>query len=156
MKWLSAPKGDKKNHLERLLGHGTVMIFLDARKEEVSVPNQHKANPQLALNFDYAFQIPDFKISESRIEATLEFYPLYFFCIIPLDSVYGMRCDSLDEMILFPESVPPEMIVKSQEAPSPSSPLRAVSVPQKELKENPKEKTSDIKEKRRDHLRLIK
>lgn len=151
MKLIHAPKEAKKIQLERLLQGGTVMVMLDARHSGVQVPSQHRGNPQLALNFDYLFNIPDFKILDDRIEATLEFGPMNFFCILPFSAVYGLHPLSGDEAIVFPESVPPDLAPPKSTNPS-SSPLTVVKPPEStEKKEEPKPE-----KKKGRHLKLVK
>ncbi|MBI2340471.1 MAG: hypothetical protein HYU99_08945 [Deltaproteobacteria bacterium] len=119
MKITHAPIDAKKMELERLLKNGTVMVLLDSRRFGVQAPQDHMGNPQLALNFDTMFNIPDFKILDDRIEATLEFGPMNFFCVIPFDAVYGYRPLSGDEAVVFPESVPKDLVPPPTKSPLP-------------------------------------
>lgn len=119
MRLVEANSNTKKNHLERLLTLGGIMIFVDTRKKDVQVPTQHLGNPQLPLNLDYAFQIPDFKILQDRIEATLSFNRQDFLCVLPMPAIYVIRSHVLPEIIVFPEDVPKNFaLVQSPESAS--------------------------------------
>ncbi len=109
MKLTEGKIGDKKIHLERLLALGTVMVFVDSRHNEVIVPPQHKGMTQLPLNFDYGFNIPDFKVCDNHIEASLSFNRQRFFCILPYKAVYALNSQLAGEVIVFPEDMPEEM-----------------------------------------------
>ena len=117
MKITQAPNIDKKKHLERLLTEGLVTIFVDSQRSDVLVPNQHKYNPQLILNLSYKFYIPDFKIVEDHVEGTLKFGSIPFFCHIPFDGIYGMVSQGLSETVVFPESIPGELLTKAHLPP---------------------------------------
>ncbi|MBI4411429.1 MAG: hypothetical protein HY541_02970 [Deltaproteobacteria bacterium] len=152
MKLIHAPKEAKKIQFERLLKSGTVTVMLDSRQGGVQVPSRHMGNPQLALNFDYMYNIPDFKILDDRLEATLEFGPMNFFCVIPFSAVYSLRPLSGDEMVVFPESVPKDLVPPSAKSPPSPPPLAVVKSP------DPAEKKEEPKPERKKggHLRLVK
>ena len=150
MKITHAPKEAKKIQLERLLKNGTVMVMLDARRTGVQVPSEHMGNPQLALNFDFMYNIPDFKVQDDRIEATLEFGPMNFFCVLPFEAVYGYRPHSGDEVVVFPESVPKDLAPPPQATPLPSpTPLAVVEskgeTEKKEEKKPEKKKGGELR-----------
>lgn len=166
MRLIEAKSDTKKNHLERLMTLGGIMIFVDTRKKDVQVPTQHLGNPQLPLNLDYAFQIPDFKILEDRIEATLSFNRTDFLCVIPMPAIYVIRSHVLPEIIVFPEDVPinfslvqaPESAATREGGTTPQPKLIAVTGEKPEdadmqklglkKKKKPANKTS--------HLKLVK
>lgn len=178
MKRLYTRKQDKKPQLERLLQNGTVMLFIDSRRKGVQVPEDFMNYPQLALNFDYAFQIPDFRILEGRIEATLEFFGnMNFSCVIPWDAVYAMKSETIHETVFFPEDIPTDLAVqqppstvdtskekkptKLKKKPKKERPkLVAVSTPagKKKRKKKPtkKVKKKPTKKKKGSHLKLVK
>jgi stringent starvation protein B len=165
MKIIEGIREDKKMHLERLLDKGTVMLFVDSRRPEVQVPDQHRDNPQLTLNLDYAFQIPDFKILEEGIEASLSFNRVRVFCRLPFNAIYALRSDSAGEMVFFIEDAPTDLHAPSSEIPEEPQPeikkplLQDVSVIGGEVsdkKEKNKASGSEQKKKKKTHLRLIK
>ncbi len=155
MNLINAPKAEKKNHLERMLQHGTVMIYLDTRRSEVDVPTIHRNQIQLALNLSYNFRIPDFKITDTLIEVSLTFPDGKYFCILPFTAIYGMTSRFTGETVVFPEDVPAELMSQPavKEAQATSKPtLTAISNPEAPAeslkKEEPKKKGG--------HLRLVK
>lgn len=106
MDFIESPSKDKKAHLLRLLNKGGVMLFIDARQKGIQVPSHLIGNPQLPLNLDYSFQIPDFRILEDRVEATLSFNRQNFFCVIPMPCIYAIRSHLAPEVIVFPDDIP--------------------------------------------------
>jgi len=174
-------KDQKKKELERLLEQGTVMVFIDSRSDGVQVPDEFMGNPQLGLNFDYSFQIPDFKILEDRLEATLEFFgTMNFFCVLPFESIYAIKSDRIQESVFFPEDVPTDFILqKKAQDEAKSAPkkeketepkkkkpkgrpkLVAVTTPSSKKKKSPKKSTKgtkkkSTKKKKGSHLKLVK
>lgn len=117
MRWTQAKSAEKKEAIKRLLQYGTVMVFIDSRREDVLVPEQHKGNPQLLLNLDYAFQIPDFEILDDRVQVSLSFGGKNFFCVLPYASIYVLRSQSSSEIVMFPEDIPKDLTVETQESP---------------------------------------
>lgn len=156
MKLTESPKSEKKIHLERLLAKGTVMIFVDSRRPEVVVPPTHQNNVQLLLNLDYAFEIPDFKIADDHIEASLSFNRQNFFCIIPLDAIYAFNSKVLEEIVVFPEDVPQGeagTLLGTPPVAAAPSPELVPPTPDAASQEAPP--TPEAKP-RRGHLRLVK
>lgn len=100
----------KKKQLLELLKFDTVMVFLDARNPDVLVPPAFKTQFDLRLNFDYEFEIHDFKVLDEHIEATLAFGEGEFFCRIPFSAVYLIVCQAVSRGCLFPQNVPVEML----------------------------------------------
>lgn len=173
MKLTESPKAEKHAHLDRLLAKGTVMIFIDSRRPDVIVPPAHKENVQLMLNLDYAYEIPDFKVAEDHIEASLSFNQQNFFCVLPLDAIYAFSSKVDEEIVVFPEDVPQSgeggmlapLMATSKLAPAPGLALvdettKSLPEPNPASNQSPPEaspapETSPEKPKR-GHLRLIK
>lgn len=106
----AALHGKKKvASMNRLLEKGTVMVTLDSRHNGVVVPPAHKGKPNLNLNFDWDFQIPDFEVTEDGISASLSFGGRDFWCNIPWDAAYMLRSMVDDELVVFPHSFPAEL-----------------------------------------------
>jgi len=118
MKLLEGKSVEKKDNIEKMLGYGTVMIFIDTRKSGVELPEQHKGNPQLPLNLDYAFQIPDFKILPDHIEASLSFNRQRFFCVIPFEAIYAMSSKVTGEALVYPDQLPKDIALFESPAKS--------------------------------------
>jgi len=156
MKMIQAESKEKKSHLERLLGLGTVMVFLDSRKTNVDVPSAHRGLPQLALNFSYNFSNSDFKIAEDHLESTLTFPDGKYFCIVPMKALYGMTSRFAGETIVFPEDMPPEILEKMvQPEPSQGPALIASAPPPPPAAETAPDKKTPTPRKK-GHLKLVK
>ena len=93
------PKDKQKQVLE-LLKFDTIMVFIDARNENVKVPESLKAQFDLRLNFNYEFGINDFRVLPDRIEASLSFAEGEFFCVIPFEAVYLILCQAVNQPLL--------------------------------------------------------
>lgn len=104
------PDHTKQAQILKLMQFGTVMIFVDSRHQDVIVPEHLKNDHQLRLNFDYAYEIDDFRVLPDRIEASLSFNMRNFFCVIPFTAVYLMICHNIQHGSLFTQSVPIEML----------------------------------------------
>ena len=170
MKISEAPSADKKQLIETFLAHGTVMIFIDTRIANVRVPTEYQGHAQLPINLDYTFNIPDLTIHSDRIEATLQFFhSMSFFCVFPFKSIYGMRSEINNHMIIFPEDVPKDLafqaietnqklslVEKATQAPQQQKPkLMAIKNQEQPnlLKEKPQKK---LNQKKINHLRVVK
>lgn len=110
MKIETHPDSDKQSQILKLLQFGTVMVFVDSRHPGVIVPEYLKGDYQLRLNFDYAYEVADFRILPDRIEASLSFNRKNFFCVVPLNAVYLMISHTIQHGILFTQSIPIEML----------------------------------------------
>lgn len=168
------PNKEKQNKILQLLQFGTVMVFVDSRNDDVKVPQHLKNDYQLKLNFDYDFNIADFRVLEDRLEASLLFDGQRQFCSVPFPSIYMLLNHETNNGYIFPESVPIEMLEffaqgtpqKSSEEQSQQakkeSPFKVVTseskdVHQSEKTENNKnQESTEEKSKKRPHLRVIK
>lgn len=168
---------DKQTQILELLKYGTVMAFVDSRRAGVIVPDYLKGDYQLRLNFDYAFDIDDFRVLPDRLEASLSFNHKNFFCVIPFDAVYLILNNSIQRAALFVESVPTEMMdiltaTGEQEQAKPSrlksvapetGGQRAEALPQQASATAPESSSAapqpdaaKDKAKKRGHLRVVK
>lgn len=104
----------KQAVLNLALESGPVEVVLDARVPGVTVPAACCSNYQLVLRLDYMFQIPDMRIEENRLVATLSFNRKPHRCVIPFEAIWSIRTvDSQeDEAIFYVEAMPPEIITK--------------------------------------------
>lgn len=159
----------KEEEMLRLLKHGTVMVFVDSRREGVVVPDYLKNDFQLRLNFDYAFEIDDFQVLPDRIEASLSFNKKNFFCVLPFEAVYLIINHFIQQGSLFTESIPVEMLesfagLNQQQVereqkmaqfkvlPSEEKPAEAVAL----TTESKESKTPEKSKKKKGHLRVVK
>ena len=101
---------EKQAQILKLLQFGTVMVFVDSRQAGVIVPEYLKGDYQLRLNFDYAYEVDDFRILPDRLEASLSFNRKNHFCVVPYNAVYLMISHSIQHGILFTQSIPMEML----------------------------------------------
>ncbi len=161
MKILPFIESEKQVQMLEQLKLGTVMVFLDTRKPGVTVPDQFRTDFQLRLNFDYAFEIEDFKVLPDHIEASLSFNRQKCFCVVPFSAVYLMVSHSAQIGALFPESIPKEMLNffnNSEPVPSKTQSLSLVNqglaaIAKDEL---PPAVKSEALQKKRPHLRVVK
>ncbi len=167
MKILPFTDAEKQAQMLHLLKMGTVMVFIDARRPNVIIPEKHAGDFQLRLNFDYAFEIGDFKVLPDSLEATLSFNQIDFFCRIPFSAVYLMICHESQVGGLFPESIPKEMmdffsvetrtgkVDPAAPVPTPTPALAVAKVAKQDSEKEP-HKSEEVKPKRKNHLRVVK
>jgi len=174
MKVTEAKSEDKKAELKRLLAKGAVMVFVDSRKEGVHVPSQHGGNARLPLNLDYAFEIPDFRILDDRVEVSLSFNQTPFPCRFPFSAIYILTSQISEETVVFPDDFPRDLMVSSLNVPSPPKGKKAAPPKKKKpalslvkpsrkktkpkgKKKSPakKKKRKSTKQKRRPKLKLV-
>lgn len=101
---------EKQAQMLKLLQFGTVMVFVDSRQRDVIVPEHLKNDHQLRLNFDYAYEVDDFRVLPDRVEASLSFNRRNFFCVIPFNAIYLLVSHTIQHGVLFTQSVPVEML----------------------------------------------
>jgi stringent starvation protein B len=161
MKILPFTDAEKQAQMLHLLKLGTVMVFLDARREGVRVPEHFAKDFQLRLNFDYAFEIDDFRVLPNCIEATLSFNQNQFFCVVPLSAVYLMVSHGSQVGSLYPESVPHEMLnfftAESRDEKRPSKLAAIAPAPAASSAKSSDEAPPPApKPRKRGHLRVVK
>jgi len=102
----------KPEALRAFLDKGLTMIHLDARCDGVVVPRQFVGQRDLRLNLSYRFQDSAMDIDEQRVEATLTFGGMPFRCRIPLLSIYALTSQVTGAGLVFPESLPAELVTE--------------------------------------------
>src|ERR1700722_13431410 len=105
----------KPEALRAFLDKGLTMIHLDARCDGVVVPRQFVGQRDLRLNLSYRFSGSAMEIDEDRVEATLTFGGLPFRCRIPLQAIYALTSQVTGAGLVFPESLPNELVSELQE-----------------------------------------
>src|SRR4051794_13588904 len=120
----SAP--DKRKPLETLLARGPVLVHVDARRAEVSVPPRFRADPSLVLRFGYNLSpaIGDLTVDDEAIAGTLTFAGQPFRCILPWTAVYAAMVGGEQRGTVWPEDVPEDVLTGGSE-PQAASPLGA-------------------------------
>lgn len=111
-----AGNDEKLGVFSDMVERGTVLVTLDARREDVTVPPQFRGELRLNLNFCHMFGIPDFEYDEWGVRASLSFGGVDFYCDIPWTAVYMMRSHVENDVMLFSQSIPPEMMAFVQQA----------------------------------------
>src|SRR5512138_2239952 len=119
----SAP--DKRRTLETLLARGPVLVHVDARRAEVSVPPRFRADPSLVLRFGYTLSpaIADLTVDDHAIAGTLTFGGQPFHCVLPWTAVYAAMVEGEQRGTVWPEDVPEDVLTSGNEAQAaPSAP----------------------------------
>jgi stringent starvation protein B len=139
----SAP--DKRKTLEALLARGPVLVHIDARRAEVSVPPRFRADPSLVLRFGYNLSpaIVDLVVDDAAIAGTLTFAGQPFRCVLPWTAVYAAMVEGEQRGTVWPEDVPEDVLTGAGEAPAPA-PAPII-----------KDEQSAPRPKRTSHLKLV-
>lgn len=101
---------EKTRIFGELIELGTVMVTMDARPDSVLVPDEFKDEFRLNLNFCFSFGIPDFEFDDRGVRASLSFGGVDVRCEVPWDAVYMLRSHVKNDVVLFPNDFPPEMV----------------------------------------------
>lgn len=115
----SAP--DKRRTLEELLARGPVLVHVDARRAEVSVPARFRADASLVLRFGYHLTpaIGDLTVDDDAIAGSLTFSGQPFRCILPWTAVYAAMVEGEQRGTVWPEDVPEDVLTGGGESPGP-------------------------------------
>ena len=115
----SAP--DKRRTLEALLARGPVLVHVDARRAEVSVPPRFRADPSLVLRFGYNLSpaIADLQVDDEAVSGTLTFSGQPYRCVLPWTAVYAAMVEGEQRGTVWPEDVP-EDVITGGEVPPPA------------------------------------
>jgi stringent starvation protein B len=165
--------GEKKQRLLQALELGVTQIHLDARRQEVLVPERYRTDHHLVLNLSYRYPPRDLDVTEWGVRQTLEFAGEPFLVSAPWAAVYAVISTVSREVWMFPDDMPdelaeappaqtaprarPDLAVAGRE-PRPSAPptrtvLREVVLERPEGEgEVPKEASPP----RKGHLRVVK
>lgn len=100
----------KREVARALLVRGSVFVHLDPRRPEVVVPPWLAARPQLVLQvgLDMPVPIPDLRIDDRGVFATLSFNRAPFRCEVPWDAVFALVGEDAKGMV-WPEQLPDEL-----------------------------------------------
>jgi stringent starvation protein B len=115
---------EKHNAFLELLDGGMTMVHLDARFKGVDVPSSCMGDAHLRLNFSYRFHLETFDITADEITASLTFGGTPYICVIPWESVFAMTHHVTNELRVWEEDLPLEVLQQigdamQQEAPTP-------------------------------------
>lgn len=108
-----APVLPKRAAAERLLGEGPLDLHLDARRDDVIVPEHLKTQADLVLRVghDLPVPIPDLALDDQGLTATLSFKRIPFHCQIPWSAIYALT-NLENRGLVFQEDVPAEVRAK--------------------------------------------
>ena len=85
----------------KMIEEGMVMVTLDPREDDVSVPQRFKAQSELRLNFSHGFRIADFSYDEEGVGASLSFDGQRHRCDIPWEYVYMLYSHESGKVVVF-------------------------------------------------------
>src|SRR5689334_4230895 len=121
----SAP--DKRRTLEALLARGPVLVHVDARRAEVSVPARFRADPSLVLRFGHGLTpaIADLVVDDDAVSGTLTFGGQPYHCVLPWTAVYAAMVEGEQRGTVWPEDVPEDVLTGGGEAAPPPPPAPA-------------------------------
>jgi hypothetical protein len=109
----------KRHTVEALLQRGAVLIHVDARRAEVSVPARFRADPSLLLRFGRGLSpaIVDLVVDDEAISGTLTFAGQPFRCVLPWTAVYAATIEGEQPgSMVWPEDVPEDVLTSGGEA----------------------------------------
>ena len=110
MKVVESLAESKQQQVELILKGDHALLHLDARNNDVIVPEHLKSNAALTLKISYLFQ-GQLKVSAAGIDAYLRFSGNYFQCIIPWEAIWGVSGESGEQRI-WPESLPQDLLAQ--------------------------------------------
>ncbi len=104
---------DKRTSIEQLLERGAVLIHVDARRDDVTVPARFRGDPKLVLRFGYGLTpaIVDLAVDEHGVAGTLTFAGVPFHCSLPWPAVYAAVVEGEQRGMVWPEDVPDVLLV---------------------------------------------
>jgi stringent starvation protein B len=151
---------DKQKTMEALLARGPVLVHIDARRAEVSVPARFRADASLVLRFGYRLEpkIVDLDVSDAGISGTLSFGGQPFHCVLPWTAVYAAMVEGEQRGTVWPEDVPEDVLTNTDAltpAPSAPGPAALSSVGPSTLPAAPAPVEDVEPRKRGGHLKLV-
>ncbi len=143
----------KREFIESLLEKTQIQILVDSRKPGVALPEELRGEYRVALNLSKGFQGP-MELLDDKLAVTLTFSLRRFECILPWESVWGIRTYIDERMYTFPSDMPVEVLLEVAKIQQDE---RAQQEKRDKLElvwSNPDE--PEPSEPRRDHLHLVK
>lgn len=112
-----SPPPPKKDVARALLLRGSVFVYLDPRREGVTVPAWLADQPQLVLQvgLDLPIPIPDLRVDDAGVFGTLSFNRAPFTCAVPWEAVFALWGDDGMGMV-WPEDMPAEIAAEVEQA----------------------------------------
>lgn len=160
---------EKRDVARGLMLRGSMFVHLDPRREGTEVPTWLSRQPQLVLQvgLDLPIPIPDLRIDQDGLCATLSFSRTPYACTVPWKSVFALVGDDGRGMV-WPDDLPPEIAAEvdreaGRRAPVPPSdePLAEVTHLPVRKPQRPRVGTSPAKKRSKaaeipPYLRVIK
>ncbi len=103
---------DKRELVEKLLADGPVLVHIDARRDDVSVPGGFRSDPKLVLRFGYGLTpaIVDLGIDGEGIAGTLTFGGVPHRCVLPWPAIYAVVSEVDQRGMVWPDDVPAAVV----------------------------------------------
>jgi stringent starvation protein B len=113
---------NKRRTVEALLTRGPVLVHVDARRAEVSVPARFRADPSLVLRFGYGLSpaIVDLELDDEAVSGTLTFAGQPFRCVLPWTAVYAAVLEGEQGGTVWPEDIPEDVIADGEGTSGPA------------------------------------
>ena len=107
----------KRDAFLSFLGEGWVSVHLDARRPGVKVPDELAGNRHLVLQYGRSMPIPipDLRVDEAGVTATLSFSRVPHETFIPWSAVYIVACTD-GRGVLYDEDVPKDLSLLAKPA----------------------------------------
>lgn len=157
---LPAPP-DKRASIEQLLERGPVLVHVDARRDDVTVPVRFRGDPKLVLRFGYGLTpaIVDLVVDDTGISGTLTFGGVPFHCVLPWTGVYAAVVEGEQRGMVWPEDVPDVLLVPPPRPRPASVEIRTDATPVPGRERSPTTPPADgdkpPRAKRGSHLKLV-
>ena len=149
---------DKRSSIEQLLERGPVLVHVDARRDDLTVPARFKGDPKLVLRFGYGLTpaIVDLLVDDVGISGTLTFSGVPFHVILRWQAIYAAVVEGEQRGMVWPEDVPDVLLVPPPRPRPASVEIRtdATPVPVRDAPSGP-EGDKPPRAKRGSHLKLV-
>lgn len=142
--------------VEELIGKGPILVHIDARADEVQVPESFSADPRLVLRFGYDLSPPiaDLEITDEALSGTLTFGGVPFTCVLPWSAVYAVVSESDQKGMVWPDDVPSAAL--DQDSSQVSGRAGSSRPPTEPGPQGPAPRPNPDEVKRGSHLKLVK
>ncbi len=150
MKVVESLAESKQQQVELILKGDHALLHLDARNNEVIVPEHLKSNAALTLKISYLFQ-GQLTVSATGIDAYLRFSGNYFQCIIPWEAIWGVSGENGEQRI-WPESLPQDLLAQLDSLSNAEEPRQEPDRPEADAKKENEKSESQ----KRPQLKRIK
>ncbi|MFN3196973.1 MAG: ClpXP protease specificity-enhancing factor SspB [Bradymonadia bacterium] len=99
----------KRAKLDTMLADGLVYVHLDARPEEVEVPDHLKGEMTLTLSLSRKFRLETFELGPLAVRVSLSFNGERFPCVLPWSRIFAFTSEITGERVVYPEDLPLEI-----------------------------------------------